>query len=439
LIPGQTRNDTDALGIVKVPAERLFGPQTARAFDNFPTSDPSLRLGAFPVLIRCLIQIKQAAAEANLDCGYLTSREARLIISACRALLGWSDFTQDFPIHILHGGGGTSANMNTNEVIANLANSKMRRALGSYTPIHPLDHVNRNQSTNDVYPSACRLAIALASENLIRSLSDCSQKLRTLQNKFARNPRLVRTCLQDAVSSDFSRFFAAQRRVLDRYSRRIVKSARALCEINLGGGVAGEPNSSPIQFRRSVLTRLRNILPELLIRTSTHFADAAQNSDDLLEFAQSLDGLARTLIKQCSDLRILSSGPECGFREIVLPAVQPGSSVMPGKINPVIPEFVIQSSFTVIGFMHTCGLALEHADLDLNVWEGTFVHSILSSISLLSNAVSSLSMRCLSGLIVNESVNREHSISKTALVTNYARKYSYSEALKSLQDPQSNS
>jgi aspartate ammonia-lyase len=172
----------------------------------------------------------------------------------------------------------------------------------------------------------------------------------------------------------------------------------------------------------------------LPIRTSAHFADAAQNSDDLLEFAHSLDGLARTLIKQCSDLRILNSGPECGFCEIVLPAVQPGSSAMPGKINPVIPEFVIQSSFNVIGLMHACGLAIEHADLDLNVWEGTFVHSILTSINLLSCAVSSLSMRCLSGLMVDESINREHSKNQTSRVTDYARKHSYSEALKFLQN-----
>lgn len=430
----RTRNDADALGVVQVPAGRLFGPQTVRAVRNFPTSDLSLRLGAFPVLVRCLIQIKRASAEANLECSYLTSREARLIISACSAILRWTDFASEFPVHILHGGGGTSANMNANEVIANRANSKLRKPLGSYSPIHPLDHVNKNQSTNDVYPSACRLAIALESGDLIRSLNDCSQSLQVLQTKFARTPRLVRTCLQDAVSSTFSRLFAAQRRVLDRHLHRIHRAVQALCEINLGGGVAGEPNSSPIRFRRSVLRKLKEALPELPIRTTTHFADAAQNSDDLLDLAHSLDGLARTLIKQCSDLRVLNSGPEYGFCEIILPPVQAGSSAMPGKINPVIPEFVIQSSFTVIGLMQACGLAAEHTDLDLNVWEGTFVHSILTSISLLSCAVNSLSIRCLSGLKVNESVNRKHSMSKTSRVTDYARRHSYSEALKSLQE-----
>jgi aspartate ammonia-lyase len=324
--------------------------------------------------------------------------------------------------------------MNANEVIANLANLKLGKALGSYMPVHPLDHVNKNQSTNDVYPSACRLAVATATGDLIRSLKGCEECLGTLTAKFGDIPRLVRTCLQDAVSSDFARFFTAQRRVLERYSQRIGRRADALCQINLGGGVAGEPKSSSPKFRRSVLKKLRRSFPTLPIRITSHFADAAQNSDEFLEFAHSLEGLARVLIKQCSDLRILTSGPEWGFREIVLPPVQSGSSAMPGKINPVIPEFVIQSSFTVIGLSHACGLAVEHADLDLNVWEGTFVYSLLTAIRLLSNALNALSQRCLSGLIVDETVNRQHSLSKTSRATDFARKHSYTKALQSLQE-----
>jgi len=431
---GDNRHDADALGLVKVPAERLFGPQTARAVENFPTADLSLRLAGFPVLIRCLIQIKLAAAEANFECGQLTKRETRLISRACRVILSWTDFSKEFPVHILHGGGGTSANMNANEVIANLANLKLGKELGSYKPIHPLDQVNRNQSTNDVYPSACRLAVALKSEDLLVSLNRCTLALRTLSTKFGETPRLARTCLQDAVSSDFSRFFTAASRVLERYSQRIAIRSKALCQINLGGGVAGESNASPPQFRRSALRKLKESFPQLPIRLTSHFADAAQNSDDFLEFAQSLEGLARVLIKQCSDMRILNSGPEWGFREIILPAVQPGSSAMPGKVNPVIPEFVIQSSFTAIGLLHACGLAIEHADLDLNVWEGTFVYSSLVSIHLLLNALDVFSDRCLSALVVDEEVNREHSISKTSRATEYARKYSYSKALRSLDD-----
>jgi aspartate ammonia-lyase len=422
------------MGSVSVPIDRLFGAQTSRALANFGRPDSKYSLGARPALIRALLHIKSAAADANERIGFLSRRQHALIEGACDEALRWRDYTLDFPIHILHGGGGTSANMNANEVIANVANRRTGKALGLYDPIHPLDHVNRNQSTNDVYPSACRIAIAESSRLLIESLNESIAALDRLKDHNRHIPRLTRTCLQDAVASDWGRFFGAQSNALSRCRTRIFTSRADLCALNLGGGVAGEPGSSPKRFKHTVIRLLAERLPHLPIRRVTHYADAAQNSDDLLVFGYALDGLARTLVKQCSDLRLLTSGPECGLGEVVLPARQPGSSAMPGKINPVIPEFVIQCSFATIGAVQACGLAVEHADLDLNVWEGVFAESLMSSADLLGDALSSFAELCLAGIHVNDKVSRQHAGSTTAKVTAYARRHSYTGALKLFQD-----
>jgi aspartate ammonia-lyase len=423
------RIEEDSLGRVEIPSGRLFGAQTSRAINNFPVQETGLRLQANPELVRAIVHIKASAAKANADKGYLAQKTARAILAACKAILGWQTFDGEFPVHILHGGGGTSANMNINEVIANLANLRFGNPAGSYYPIHPLDHVNKNQSTNDVYPSACRLAIATRAEKLVSVLIEYENAWDLLTKKFGNIPRIARTCLRDGVRSSFAVYFGAQRQVVRRQLQELRDAQRALCFVNMGGGIAGEPRSCPPAVRSAILHELSRRFPQLKVRKALHYADAAQNSDDLLSFAQTLDRLAGTLIKQCSDLRILASGPECGFDEIELPAVQLGSSAMPGKINPVVPEFAIQCCFSALGAVYSCGLAHQHAELDLNVWEGVFLHEIMRAISLLECCYTALASNCLHGLTVNAEVSAKYADCATARITEYAKRHSYSTAI----------
>ena len=429
----RTRQERDSLGAVAVPQDRLYGAQTARAIVNFGAPADGYCLGARSSLVRALVHIKRVAAEQNHRIGQLPPSHHRAISAACAEILGWDDYSLEFPIHILHGGGGTSANINANEVIANLANRLAGGQVGSYLPVHPLDHVNLNQSTNDVYPSACRIAIADEAQKVLDALDECIGYYERLKDTNRHIPKLARTCLQDAVKSDWGRFFEAQARVLGRHRRRVADSRDSICLLSLGGGVAGEPGSAPVRFRRNLISELAASFPDLPLRRAPHFADAAQNSDDLLAYGQSLDGLCRTLVKQSADLRLLASGPECGFMELSLPARQPGSSAIPGKVNPVVPEFVMQSCFTAIGAVSACGLAAEHAELDLNVWEGAFVHGLLSASELLASALCSLGTFCLSGITVNEAESRKKADNSTARATAYARRFSYTAALEMIE------
>ncbi len=427
------RFESDSLGLVAVPRNSLFGAQTARAVINFGPVPPGFALSSRPLLIRSLLQIKKASAQANHELGLLDLHRCRLIVRACDQLLRSTDYSREFPIHLLHGGGGTSANMNANEVVANLANSLVSAVRGIRAPVDALDHVNKSQSTNDVYPSACRLAIALHAGPLLGKLALCAASYKNLKVRFGKVPKVTRTCLQDAIRSDWGRYFDAQVRVLLRHHQRITTTRRAICSLNLGGGIAGEPRSSPARFRTLVMARLAKEIPDLPIRNATQLADAAQNSDDLVAYGQALDGLCRTLIKQAADLRLLSSGPECGFMEIALPPRQPGSSAMPGKVNPVIPEFLMQCCFSVIGYISSCGLAAEHAELDLNVWEGIFLQSMCSSTDLLVPALNAFADYCLRDLTVNRENAARRANNRTSKIAEHAKRVSYSDALKDME------
>ena len=424
------------MGPVAVPQDRLYGAQTARALANFGAPAGGCRLGDRTSLVRALVRIKRAAANENCRIGQLAPPLGRHISAACGEILRWSDYSIEFPIHILHGGGGTSANMNANEVIANLANRLAGGRTGSNSPVHPLDHVNLNQSTNDVYPSSCRVAIATEAQGVLEALDACIGHFARLRDDNHDIPKLVRTCLQDAVKSDWGRYFDAQSRVLGRHRTRVADSRDNICLLNLGGGIAGEPRSSPPLFGEGLVRELAETHPDLPLRCTPHFADAAQNTDDLLAHGQALDGLCRTLIKQSADLRLLASGPEGGFMELSLPARQPGSTAMPGKVNPVVPEFVMQCCFAAVGSVAACGLAAEHGELDLNVWEGTFLHGLLSASELLAVALGCFGAFCLSGIAVNETESRKKADNRTARATAYARRFSYSTALEMLDAPQ---
>lgn len=401
------RWERDWMGKVRVPAERRYGAQTARALVNFSVPPPGFALGEHPDLVRAMLLIKHAAARANVSLETLEPRRGQLIEKACDAVLRDCDLRTEFPVSILHGGGGTSANMNVNEVVAHVANSIGRLGSDGPSGVDPLDHVNKNQSTNSVYPTACRLALLDRLGALIAGLRGTESLWGELSDRIGHLPRLARTCLQDAVKSDFASLFGGYEAATGRCRNRLETAESHLHTISLGGGVAGQPDASPERYRTAVTGELRRLTGRDDLRSTSNFADAAQNADELLELAHALEALARVLLKQSQDLRILASGPEGGLGEIALPALQPGSSAIPGKVNPVIPEFVAQCAMQTIAASTACGIATDQAELDLNVWEGVYAHNLSTTLSLLLAAIEAWNSRCLAGLEVDEALNRE--------------------------------
>ncbi len=423
------RQEVDPVGPIRVPKDSLYGAHTWRAVSNFPVKLPGHSLGDYPVIIRALVMVKLAAARANRDAGYLSTAEYELISLACQTIVDWPEYQTAFPVHILQGGGGTSVNMNINEVIALTATRLSRDSKTSDIAIDPIAHVNRNQSTNDVYPSACRLAIFMTSRSLGNSLRRLERAYARLRRQHGHKPRLARTCLQDAVGTTFEQLFGSYEVAVERCVAHLANAAGEIGTLNLGGGISGQPDATPVSYQKTLLRHIRSVSKIRSLTLSANYADAAQNADDLLRFAHELDVLARILIKQSNDLRFLSSGPDGGIGEIVLPTVQAGSSAMPGKVNPVIPEFVIQCGIEAIAASTACGLATDNAELDLNVWEGVYVYNLINSVVLLESAVSVFVSRCLAGLQVVEETNRAHAESLAAQVAAMAQNSSYQEAL----------
>jgi aspartate ammonia-lyase len=417
------RLESDLLGAVAVPAGALYGAQTQRAIENFPLAgQPSLE--AFPELVRALLLIKQAAAQANAQTSSLPAPIASAIYAACGALLagGWAGH---FPIHYLHGGGGTSANMNANEVLANLAEEALGGRRGEYRLVHPNDHVNLNQSTNDVYPTACHVAILLAWPGLRQSLDNLAAAYAAAARRGRRQMRLARTCLQDAVPVRYSDYFGGVATFLKRRIARLAAAVEALHAVNLGGTIVGRRKDVPVAYFSAVIPHLRQVTGDPAYRRAADLFDAAQNPDPLAEVSASLDLLARGLVKAAQDLRLLGSGPQAGLGELRLPAVQPGSSIMPGKVNPVLPEFLIQAGLRVIGNHAMCTAALDHGELDLNVWESAMIFPILDSMHLLESAVEVFAARCVAGLEPVVEVNHAHVHTLIPRLTTLAQAHGY--------------
>ena len=426
---GELRSETDALGEVSIPIDSQFGAHTWRGVQNFPVELAGHRLGDHESMVRALVCIKLACAGANRESGFLTEVEHKYIAMACTEILSWNDYRSAFPVHILQGGGGTSANMNANEVIARLAKSLARNAGFPDLVIDSIDHVNLNQSTNDVYPAATRISISIAANQLIASVHQLAESYGLLREKYGDLPRLARTCLQDAVGTTFNELFGVYETALIRCAGHLESSASDLQILGIGGGVVGQPSATPTKYCVALPVHLNSAFPASNISLSSNFADSAQNADDLLRFAGELEILAHNLIKQSKDLRFLSSGPEGGIGEISLPVLQAGSSAMPGKVNPVMPEFVIQCSIQTRAAVAAARMASDQAELDLNVWEGVYIYNLLNSVQLLNSAVSAFSSKCVVGLKVAEELNYQRSQVSTARLTKYAEETSYSEAL----------
>ncbi len=398
-----SRNERDSLGELEVPARRLYGIRTVRALSNLSFS--GRKLGDYPLYVRALAMVKKAAARANRDARVVAPKIANAVEAGCDALIA-GDHLDHFPVDLLGGGGGIAVNMNVNEVIANIANETLGGARGVYDPVDPKLHVNASQSTADVCHTAAHLAILEAWTNLRAVLEDCIEVAHRKAVQFQAVQTLARTCLQDASAISLGEIFGGYAAAIARRSSELDRAVAMLRKVNLGGTVIGDGSGASAAYRRTVLAHLNTIAKQKLMLRENLF-DAAQNIDDLASVAAQLGLLAEVLIKVAQDLRLLSSGPEGGFGEIALPAVQEGSSFYPGKINPVIPETLLQCCFQVLGCERVARLALERGELNLNVFEGAAAINVIDAMEMLARALATFTQSCLAGIVANEERCRE--------------------------------
>lgn len=394
---GRTRSEADLLGRLDVPSDALFGVQTLRALHNFPIT--GVPLSHFPVLVRSLAMVKQAAARANHRLGLLAGDIAGAIDQACQEIID-GHWHGHFPVDMIQGGAGTSSNMNANEVIANRALEILGRERGEYVHCHPNDHVNLGQSTNDVYPTAVRLAIHQQSQDLLAALEKMKGVLHAKGAEFNQVIKMGRTQLQDAVPMTLGQEFEAYAITTGEDIERLRESARLFLEVNMGATAIGTGICADPGFSRAVVAELQRI-SGFDVSLAANLIEATPDTGAFVLFSGTLKRAAVKISKMCNDLRLLSSGPRCGLHEINLPAMQPGSSIMPGKVNPVIPEVVNQVAFQVIGNDLTLTLAAEAGQLQLNVMEPVLTFALANSLRMLTAAVHVLTDKCLGGITAN--------------------------------------
>ena len=397
---GATRHEHDLLGDREVPAEALYGVQTLRAVENFPIT--GIRVAHFPHLVRALAMVKHAAARANRRLGLLPDPIADAIEQACRELVD-GRWHGHFVVDVVQGGAGTSTNMNANEVIANRALELLGHRRGEYTHCHPNDHVNLSQSTNDAYPTAMRLATVFMLRQLLDDLGGLADTLEVKARELDDVLKMGRTQLQDAVPMTLGQEFEAFAVTVREDIARLEETARLFLEVNLGGTAIGTGINADPRYPALAVEELR-VISGLEVVLAANLVEATPDTGAFVMFSGVLKRVAVKLSKICNDLRLLSSGPRCGFGEINLPPMQPGSSIMPGKVNPVIPEVVNQVAFHVIGNDLTITLAAEAGQLQLNVMEPVLAFNLFESLDMLAAAVRTLTSRCIRGI----TANREH-------------------------------
>lgn len=412
-ISGKTRTEHDLLGDKEVPQEVLYGIQTLRGLENFEIS--RVAINHFPNLVIALAQIKLASAKANYDLGLLPPKVFNTISQACEEIINGKWHTH-FVVDMVQGGAGTSTNMNANEVIANRALEIMGYERGQYEFCHPNNHVNLSQSTNDAYPSSLNIALIYKSKKLIEILKDLVHSFRNKAKEFTSIIKMGRTQLQDAVPMTLGQEFEAYAITLEEEINRIEENARLFLELNMGGTAIGTGINADPKFGELVMHYLWEI-SGLPVRLATNLVEATQDTGAFVMFMSAIKRLAVKLSKISNDLRLLSSGPRAGIGEINLPPMQPGSSIMPGKVNPVIPEVVNQIAFKVIGNDLTVTMAAEAGQLQLNVMEPVIAQSIFESMMMLENGMKTLKYRCIDGITANEKKCREYVENSIGLVT----------------------
>jgi fumarate hydratase class II len=390
----EMRKERDSMGELEVPSSAYYGATTQRAVLNFPVS--SLRFNR--AFIRAIGQVKQAAAEVNLDLGQLDPKLAGAIVTAAQKVID-GKFDADFPIDIFQTGSGTSTNMNANEVIANVANESLGQPLGTRKPVHPNDHVNRGQSSNDVIPTAIHLAAAVAiKENLLPSMRELEDALRTKSREFWDVIKTGRTHLQDATPIRLGQEFLGYAGQLEYGRQRAQKALGELSVLPLGGTAVGTGIGMHPEFAARVIARLRERAGLDLTETKNHF-QAQATLDAVVEASGSLKTIAVSLMKVSGDIRLMGMGPRAGLGELEIPAVQPGSSIMPGKVNPVIIESLQMIGAQVIGSDLTVTVAGQSGSLlELNVMMPVAAHNLLQSIDLLAAGSRNFTRQCVTGL-----------------------------------------
>jgi aspartate ammonia-lyase len=405
------RLERDPLGEHSVPADAYYGIQTQRAAENFPISG----LRAPDELITATILVKKAAAAANMATGQLPHSVGNAIIAAADEILA-GQLRDQFVVDVYQAGAGTSHNMNANEVLANRAAEILGLPKGVYTTVHPNDHVNMSQSTNDVFPTATRIALLLDHGALVESAGALRGSLAEKARQFGNVLKVGRTHLQDAVPITLGEVFGGYAACIERATNDVDVASTQLAELNLGATAVGTGLNASIGYAEAAVEHLRSHT-RLPLRRASNLFRVTQSMGDVAAYSGAMRRLSIELGKIASDLRLLSMGPRAGLSEIALPAVQPGSSIMPGKVNPVIPEVVNQTSFLVIGLDVTVTLAASAGQLQLNVMEPVITFALFASIATMERAVNSLRVNCIQGITANTDRTRDMVLNSLGIVT----------------------
>ena len=430
----KTRIEHDLIGDIAVPAEALWGVHTARAVENFPIT--GVGIGHYRNLIKAMGLVKAAAAKANGVAGVISQEKADLIYRASMDVAhGLLD--NQFVVDAIQGGAGTSTNMNANEVIANRALQIIGKNFGDYETIHPINDVNASQSTNDVYPTALKIALIFEMQELIRSLNTLENAYRTKAREFSDVIKMGRTQLQDAVPMTLGQTFEAYAITTGDDVDRLHQVIELMTEINLGGTAIGTRINASAKYVTEVCTLLSE-LTGVKLRTAENLVEATQDTGVFVRCSNALRVVAVKQSKISNDLRLLSSGPRAGFNEINLPAKQAGSSIMPGKVNPVIPEVMNQIAFTVIGNDLTVALAAEAGQLELNAFEPVIARSLMMSIGYLKRGCATLTDNCVLGITANRALLRQTVENSIGLVTALSPKIGYEKSTEVAKVAQAN-
>lgn len=392
------RIESDLLGELKIPADVLYGVQTQRGINNYHISRKKMR--DYPDYVVAIAYVKLAAIQANHTLGVVSDEIAGAISQACREIID-GKWHENFPIDMMQGGAGTSVNMNANEVIANRALEIMGHKRGEYKYCSPNDHVNCGQSTNDVYPTTIRLALIRMNKKLVESLSQLIHALRDKGHEFNDVIKMGRTQLQDAVPMTVGQEFNAYADNMEEEILNLDRNIKLLHEINMGGTAIGTGLNATPGFAKLCAANLSKLTGETFI-PALNLVEATPDTGAYVSYSSALKRLAIKLSKICNDLRLMSSGPRCGFNEINLPPMAPGSSIMPGKVNPVIPEVTNQVCFKVIGNDAAINFAAEAGQLELNVMEPVITECLFESLLWLRNAINTLREKCITGITVNK-------------------------------------
>jgi aspartate ammonia-lyase len=408
-----TRLEHDLLGEREVPDEHYYGIQTLRAVENFKMT--GVPISRYPRLIHSLAYIKKAAALTNLELEFLPGEIAQAIVRACDDILR-GELLEEFVVDVIQGGAGTSTNMNANEVIANRALEHLGYPRGRYDILHPLNHVNLSQSTNDVYPTALRLTFSTKMDGLLAEMEALQMALHEKGIEFSDVIKMGRTQLQDAVPMTLGQEFEAWSVTVNEDISRVREAQALIREINLGATAIGTGLNAPPSYAEMVTQKLKDLSGVPVIK-SQNLVEATQDAGAYVQLSGVLKRVAVKLSKISNDLRLLSSGPRAGLGEINLPPMAPGSSIMPGKVNPIIPEVVNQVAFEVIGNDLTVTMAAEAGQLELNAMEPVIAYNLFTSLDLLGRACRTLVTRCIRGISANRERCRQMVENSIGLVT----------------------